>query len=437
MTDTTVTVDALDDLGNIADGDKFVGERVAGQTREITYRYQLMTGTTNVLTVVDGGNGGYTYNISSNYVGQTSITTLGTVTIGTWHGTLIGVAYGGLGADLSATGGTSEVLKQTSIGGAITVGQLAASDLSNGTSGSGPVALASGPTFTAPVLGTPASGALSNCTGYPLAQLTGAGTGVLTALAINTGSAGAPVLFNGALGTPSSGALSSCTGYLLAQLTGAGTGVLTALAVNIGSAGAFITFNGALGTPSSGTLTNCSGLPVGGISASGTPSSSTFLRGDGSWSTPSGGKVIQIVTTSTSAVATGSTVLPLDDTIPQNTEGDQYLTLAITPTSVSNKIKVEFSAFAADSVIAWITVALYRDSVANALGATAVYSGTANAGIHTILDFIETAPSTSAITYKIRIGTSSAGTITLNGSAGGRFFGGVAAATLTITEYAP
>lgn len=38
-----------------------------------------------------------------------------------------------------------------------------------------------------------------------------------------------------------------------------GTGVLTALAVNVGSAGAFVTFNGALGTPSSGTVTNLTG----------------------------------------------------------------------------------------------------------------------------------------------------------------------------------
>lgn len=45
----------------------------------------------------------------------------------------------------------------------------------------------------------------------------------------------------------------------------------------------------ALGTPASGTLTNATGLPVGGIAASGTPSSTTFLRGDSTWSTPSGG----------------------------------------------------------------------------------------------------------------------------------------------------
>jgi len=41
------------------------------------------------------------------------------------------------------------------------------------------------------------------------------------------------------------------------SITGLGTGVATALAVNVGSAGAFVAFNGALGTPSSGTLTNC------------------------------------------------------------------------------------------------------------------------------------------------------------------------------------
>jgi hypothetical protein len=41
----------------------------------------------------------------------------------------------------------------------------------------------------------------------------------------------------------------------------------------------------ALGTPSSGTLTNTTGLPIAGISTTGTASSSTYLRGDGAWST--------------------------------------------------------------------------------------------------------------------------------------------------------
>lgn len=44
--------------------------------------------------------------------------------------------------------------------------------------------------------------------------------------------------------------------------TTTGTGVVTALGVNTGSAGAFVVNGGALGTPSSGTLTNATGLPL-------------------------------------------------------------------------------------------------------------------------------------------------------------------------------
>lgn len=100
------------------------------------------------------------------------------------------------------------------------------------------------------------------------------GTGVLTALAVNVGSAGAFVAFNGALGTPSSGNLSNCTNYPASGLTGLGTGVAAALAINIGSAGAPVLFNGAGGTPSSMTATNLSGtaaaLNIGGNAATAT-----------------------------------------------------------------------------------------------------------------------------------------------------------------------
>lgn len=62
------------------------------------------------------------------------------------------------------------------------------------------------------ILGTPASGVATNLTGLPVATgISGLGTGVATALAVNVGSAGAFVALNGALGTPSSGALGSCT----------------------------------------------------------------------------------------------------------------------------------------------------------------------------------------------------------------------------------
>jgi len=48
-----------------------------------------------------------------------------------------------------------------------------------------------------------------------------------------------------------------------------------------------------LGTPASGVLTNATGLPIAGIAtSSGTPSSTTFLRGDGQWQSAGGGATI-------------------------------------------------------------------------------------------------------------------------------------------------
>lgn len=55
----------------------------------------------------------------------------GAINLGIWNGTIIAKNYGGTGADLSATGGTSRVLRQSSSGGAITVSQLASTDLTD------------------------------------------------------------------------------------------------------------------------------------------------------------------------------------------------------------------------------------------------------------------------------------------------------------------
>lgn len=82
-----------------------------------------------------------------------SLTTAGTFSTAVWNATKIGLAYGGTNADLSATGAASNVLKQVSSGAAITVGQLAASDLSNGTTGINSVVLSTGATLTTPTLG--------------------------------------------------------------------------------------------------------------------------------------------------------------------------------------------------------------------------------------------------------------------------------------------
>lgn len=147
------------------------------------------------------------------------------------------------------------------------------------------------------------------------------------------------------------------------------------------------------------------------------------------------GSVMQQVRTQTGAVATGTTVMPYDDTIPQNTEGDEYMTLSITPLSATSKLVIEVEAILGISTGNRICLAIFQDSTANALAATNSASTTAP-GASTTLKHSMTSGTTSATTIKFRAGPSGAATVTFNGNAGSRVFGGVAASSITITEYA-
>ena len=80
------------------------------------------------------------------------------------------------------------------------------------------------------------------------------------------------------------------------SITGLGTGVATALAVNVGTAGAFVVNGGALGTPSSGTVTNLTG--TASININGTVGATT--ANTGAFTTISATGVI------TSTLATGT-----------------------------------------------------------------------------------------------------------------------------------
>jgi hypothetical protein len=62
-----------------------------------------------------------------------TLATVGTITSGTWQGTIIDLARGGAGVSLSGTGGASQFLRQNTVGGTVTVVRPAVADLSDNT----------------------------------------------------------------------------------------------------------------------------------------------------------------------------------------------------------------------------------------------------------------------------------------------------------------
>lgn len=148
------------------------------------------------------------------------------------------------------------------------------------------------------------------------------------------------------------------------------------------------------------------------------------------------GKLLQEVTTTDSAVATGTTQIPYDDTIPQNTEGDEYMTQAITPTNSASILQVDvvfqYSSTGAASIT---TLALFKDSDAGAIAAIGNVNSTATSPHILTLRYTMTAGTTSAITFKVRAGAATSETLTFNGASGARRYGGVSASSITVKEY--
>ncbi len=190
-----------------------------------------------------------------------------------------------------------------------------------------------------------------------ISDLVGAGTGVLTALGVNVGSAGSFVVNGGALGTPSSGNLASCTFPTLNQNTSGSAASLsvsgqTGLVTIVGLAstsraktvrdaadtilelGGSYTPTGtwtsmtfvtpALGTPASGVLTNCTGLPSAGLSDAASAATASVVAKRDANGNCSFVNVIEGYTTT--ATAAGTTTL----TVSSN--ADQYFTGSTTQT---------------------------------------------------------------------------------------------------------
>lgn len=71
----------------------------------------VVTGTAGSIKVTGTPDEGYVVTIDPTYIGQDSITTLGTITKGTWNGTDIDLSHGGTNTDLSRVSDNSMIFK--------------------------------------------------------------------------------------------------------------------------------------------------------------------------------------------------------------------------------------------------------------------------------------------------------------------------------------
>lgn len=149
---------------------------------------------------------------------------------------------------------------------------------------------------------------------------------------------------------------------------------------------------------------------------------------------PLPGDKIQEQFTQTGALAGGSTQIPNDDTIPQNTEGDQYMTIAVTPVSTANILEVYAVGYFAASVGTQLTMALFQDSTANAIAAAQEDMAVNNRVSACPLLWRMLAGTTNTTTMKIRAGLPTGGSVTFNGAGSLRTMGGSFASYIKITE---
>ena len=205
-----------------------------------------------------------------------------------------------------------------------------------------------------------------------------------------------------------------------------GSGGLITSGAGITGAG-LLTTGGNVVIPNGGNIGTVGDTDAISIASNGVVTFSQTPVGDNA------GAIVQVVNVTNSAVATGTTGIPDDDTIPQKTEGDEFMTLAITPTNSSNKLIIEAVVSLANGASASFTCALFQDTTANALASVNHFQTGNGISSNLVLRHFMAAGTTSATTFKIRAG-STGNTTTFNGVGGSRRHGGVRSSNITITE---
>ena len=150
---------------------------------------------------------------------------------------------------------------------------------------------------------------------------------------------------------------------------------------------------------------------------------------------PMSGDIVQRVSSSDGAYATGTSSIPNDDTIPQSGEGTQFMSASISPTSALNLLEIDHQGlYTTNGAGEYMTAALFRDATANSLCCSVSSQNAADPQMQNLF-YTDLAASTSSTTFKVRAGTANGANATyFNGWTAGRMRGGVINSYLRIRE---
>ena len=149
------------------------------------------------------------------------------------------------------------------------------------------------------------------------------------------------------------------------------------------------------------------------------------------------GSVVQMVCFSTTASSSGSTTIPVDETVPQNDEGTQFMSAAITPTNASNILFIYAMGSFGHSNLNYSTyraiMCLFKDDIADAYAVAQTITWSGNV-CSLSLAYRITAGTTNEIIYKIRAGSNLANPFIMNASSTNNVAASGLFSALSITE---
>jgi len=150
--------------------------------------------------------------------------------------------------------------------------------------------------------------------------------------------------------------------------------------------------------------------------------------------------VLQNLYKATTAADSTNVSIPADDTIPQVTEGKEYISTSITMKSASSLLRVQFSGRVSDGTnttsVVVAAFATYAGSTSNAIQTAFTHIPTAGTSQNVIIDIVIASPGLgTVVTVAVRFGPAGGGsTAYMNQPSTGHLYGVSAGSILTVQE---